>query len=345
MLRTTLLYKNIFTRPLVFRATQPCYPSITNAFELWLMSQTPYPTCFIRTTDECVVIGSNQLAQAECNLKKMKEDNVKLIRRKSGGGAVFLDQGNCLFGMVGNDKEVTTQKFLDVLTKSIDNTFEVKSVPTGKNDVSINGNKIAGLAYRLDKDRFLCHACILVSANVSKLPLYLTPNQKKIESHHIKSVDKRVVNLCDFAKNKSRGDLENQLIKVFAETYISNMDCGDYIVNVDEKYMLSIPEVKKIYEEQSTDEYLYGKKNLKYNQQVSHKFPWGFIELYLQVNSGVVIDVTINTDCLDTDIPRELEALLKNMCIENISEMIREYSAKENKKQQVVDAMKLLEVC
>jgi lipoate-protein ligase A len=281
------------TQPLIFRSLQPIYPSLTNAFEYWLMKNTSYPTCFLRYTNECVVLGANQLAFAECNLKQMENDNIKLIRRKSGG-AVYLDSGNCLFGIVGNKIDVTQNIFSNILTKSINTTFDVDAIPTGKNDISININlldipkeelvdylslknppiiiqkKVAGLAYNIDKDCMLCHACIMINCNSHKFPLYLTPNQKKLKSHHIKSMDKRTVNLAQFNISKTRTHLENQLIKTFADTYMDG-NYTDKIIDIYSEDMLSIPDVKKIYDEQTSNDFVYG-KNLKYNKRISKKF-------------------------------------------------------------------------
>ena len=322
--------KNLLIQPLAFRSQFPIYPSLSNAFEYWLMKNTQYPTCYIRHTNRCVVLGANQLAFAECNLKKMELDNVKLIRRKSGGGAVYLDSGNSLFGIVGNKADVTQQIFTDILTSSIYNVFDVIATPTGKNDISVDmeqferssntiKRKVSGLAYNMDGNNMLCHACTLVDCDIDQFQLYLTPNQKKIESHHVKSMDKRVVNLKHFDWTKTRIDLENELINSFFDKYIETNNKHKTIINIDAVQLLEIPDVKKIYEDLSSDEFIYG-KNVKYNKKISEKFPWGFIELFLNIENNKIISISVNTDCLDVLFPNKVIDLLKDKYITNIEQ-------------------------
>ena len=294
------------------------------------MKNTQYPTCYVRHTNRCVVLGANQLAFAECDLKKMKLDNVKLLRRKSGGGAVYLDSGNSLFGIVGNKADVTRQVFTDILTSSIYNVFDVIAIPTGKNDISIDvkqfecspnpiNRKVSGLAYNVDGNNMLCHACTLIDCDIDQFQLYLTPNQKKIGSHHVKSMDKRVVNLKQFDATKTRVDLENKLIDSFFDKYIGTNNKYKTIIDIDAEQLLKIPDVKKIYEDSSSDEYLYG-KNIKYNKTVSEKFSWGFIELFLDIENNKIVNISVNTDCLDTLFPNKVIHLLKDKYITNIEQ-------------------------
>jgi lipoate-protein ligase A len=329
----------IRNHPTIYKAKCIC-PSIHLPMESYLMKNCKYSSCFLRTNPKSVVIGLGQLAQAECNLMKMKEDNIKLIRRSSGGGAVFLDEGNCMFGLFGSNNEkdgVTINKFNNILTKAINNTFGVNSIPTGKNDISVDGIKVAGLAYNKTKDKFLCHACILVDANTSLLPFYLTPNQKKIEANSVKSIEKRVINLKEFNKTKTREDLEKTIIEEFYKEYILNkfdLKLDDTIKNLLEKDMLNIEDVQKMNLYMNTDEYLYG-KSFKYNMRMCHKFLWGFVEIYMDIDRNIIKNIIVNTDCLDITIPTIIKELLLN---KNINEI----SPKKEQRQEINDIISMI---
>jgi lipoate-protein ligase A len=324
---------------MIYRAGSIC-PSIHLPMEKYLMGHAIHPSCFIRTNPKSVVIGSNQLAQAECNLAALKRDNIKLIRRQSGGGAVFLDEGNCMFGLFGDAEKVTINDFNNILTSAINKTFGVDSYPTGKNDISVDGHKVAGLAYHKNKNKFLCHACILVNANTSLLPLYLTPNQKKIESKCVKSIDKRVINLCEFDKSKTRVNLEDAISEEYFEKFLrefsNNIDYNAVVIKLSSNDMMDIEEVKKMNLEMNNDEYLFGNK-FEYNMKISRKFSWGFIELYLKLNTDIIVDVVVNTDCLDVTIPKELKELIINKNIKNLH-----LEQHQNIKQEIKEIIQMI---
>ena len=300
--------------PTIYKADSVC-PSVHLSFEKYLMMQCKKKSCFLRTNPKTVVIGSNQLAFAECNSIKMKEDNVKLIRRSTGGGAVMLDEGNCMFGIFGDKSDVNRDIFIDIMIKSINTTFNVNAIPTGKNDVSVNGSKVAGLSYGLSKERYLCHACILVNANTSLLPLYLTPNQKKLDSNAVKSVDKRVCNLVLFDKSKTIGHLEDNIITEFKKYY-----GAANIIYVTESDILRIDEVRLMTAQMNDSTYLYG-KHITYNVRISKKFIWGFIELFVNVNKSQIEHIYVNTDCLDINIALHIKQLYQNVPLNELHKL------------------------
>jgi lipoate-protein ligase A len=151
----------------------------------------------------------------------MKKDNVKLSRRKTGGGAVYHDLGNTCFSfLTPYDKEqkldyrtINNQIILDALSK-----LQVKAEVSGRNDMVVDGKKFSGSAYRLflggkdgDGKKSLHHGTIMFSVNFNALQKYLNPNKKKLESKGIDSVISRVANLTEIHPTLSHSSFCREL--------------------------------------------------------------------------------------------------------------------------------------
>jgi lipoate-protein ligase A len=204
---------------------------------------------FLRTNTASgfVVIGQDQFAQRECNEAKMAEDGVQLVRRKAGGGAVFIDHGNVMFTVIRNVKthsELNEGSFLDILIRAINETFNVKALRSGgkQNDVYVGDKKVADVTSGVDGDVRLFHACILVSSSMDRLKKYLKTDLEKLKCKGIVESHRQIViNLNEFDKTKTCEDLSDNLQKEFNHICPSRAE-----FYVDEKGILNIPEVRTI---------------------------------------------------------------------------------------------------
>ncbi|SQI34660.1 Lipoate-protein ligase A [Providencia alcalifaciens] len=150
---------------------------------------------FLWRNADTVVIGRAQNPWKECNTRKMEQDNVRLARRSSGGGAVFQDLGNtCFTFMAGKpeyDKTISTQIIVNGLAN-----VGIHAEISGRNDLVLeteNGpRKISGSAYRETKDRGFHHGTLLINTDLSRLANYLNPDPKKLQAKGITSVRSRV---------------------------------------------------------------------------------------------------------------------------------------------------------
>lgn len=146
---------------------------------------------FLWRNADTVVIGRAQNPWKECNTRRMEEDNVRLARRSSGGGAVFHDLGNtCFTFMAGKpeyDKTISTSIVLNAL-----NALGVSAEASGRNDLVVKtaegDSKVSGSAYRETKDRGFHHGTLLLNADLSRLANYLNPDKKKLAAKGITSV-------------------------------------------------------------------------------------------------------------------------------------------------------------
>jgi lipoate-protein ligase A len=146
-----------------------------------------------------VIIGSNQNALEEIDADYVKANGITVVRRQSGGGAVFHDLGNVNFTVIhglGGDDFNNYRKFTAPIIGYLAD-LGVTAALEGRNDLVIDGMKFCGNAQAVKQNRIMHHGCILYSADFGHLAGALRPSRAKIESKGIKSVRKRVTNVAD----------------------------------------------------------------------------------------------------------------------------------------------------
>ena len=155
-------------------------------------------TLYFYVNSNAVIIGRNQNAWRECNLSRMAEDAVQLVRRHTGGGAVYHDEGNLNFSFIADerlyDKERQTAVVLRALAR-----FGIQAEVNGRNDLTVGGRKFSGCAYGLSGRARAMHGTLLISTDFGRLSEYLRPSKKKLESKGVESVRSRVVDLSEIA--------------------------------------------------------------------------------------------------------------------------------------------------
>ncbi len=137
-----------------------------------------------------IIVGKHQNTLSEININHVKENNIDVVRRLSGGGAVFHDLGNLNFTFIKNvnnesnlvDFKKYTQPIIDVLKHlGVDAKFE------GRNDIMINGRKVSGNAEHVFKRRVLHHGTLLFSSVMADLSKVLKVNPLKYQDKGVKS--------------------------------------------------------------------------------------------------------------------------------------------------------------
>jgi len=170
-------------------ANAKCYISETHdpffnlATEDWIFTDMnpEEHILFLWRNDRTVVIGRNQNPWAECNLKSMADKNVHLVRRQTGGGAVFQDLGNTNFTFLSSKDRYDKQRNFQIIINAL-KKLGINAEFSGRNDLVVDGRKISGSAFREQPDRAFHHGTILINANLGELAEYLTPSQKKLNS-------------------------------------------------------------------------------------------------------------------------------------------------------------------
>ena len=255
---------------------------------------------FLWRNADTVVIGKGQNPWRECNTARMESDGIKLVRRKSGGGAVFHDLGNTNFTFMGRkpeyDKTVSTQIVLDALKK-----IGINGKATGRNDlvVEVDGDdrKFSGSAYRDLKDRGFHHGTLLLSADLSRLANYLNPDPKKLQAKGVASVRSRVTNLSALVPNIDH----SMVCEAIQQEFMSHF--GDHVEPewINPSSIPDLPGFVEVFEQQQDWNWNFGRA-LQFSHTLEERFDWGGVELHLDVQRGVVKTAKVFTDSLYPDL-------------------------------------------
>lgn len=240
----------------------------------------------------------------ECNTRRMEEDNVRLARRSSGGGAVFHDLGNtCFTFMAGKpeyDKTISTHIVLAAL-----NSLGVMADASGRNDLVVRtpdgDRKVSGSAYRETKDRGFHHGTLLLNADLSRLANYLNPDKKKLAAKGITSVRSRVANLTELLPGITHEQVCQAVTEAFFAHYGERVDAE--VISPDKTP--DLPNFAETFARQSSWEWNFGQAPA-FSHLLDERFTWGGVELHFDVEKGVITRAQVFTDSLN---PAPLEAL------------------------------------
>ena len=285
-------------------------PKFNLSIEEWLMncSEPDEVILFLWQNENTIVIGRNQNPYKECDVKKLKEDDVYLIRRLSGGGAVYHDLGNLNFTFIASDNNYDVEKNLKVIIDAIDK-FGIKSYFNGRNDLLVNERKFSGNAFISDKGKSCHHGTLLVDVDLEKLSRYLTVSPLKLQSKGIESVLSRVVNLKEINPQMTIESLKTALITSFNEFYKTEAK----IIILNENGI----DVAKYVEKYNSWEWNYS-ESPDFSIVLENKFDWGIFEINLELSDGKIKDCKIFTDAIEPEDFKILEKSLINIQLKNI---------------------------
>jgi len=255
-----------------------------------------------------IIIGKNQNALSEINIDYVKKNKIPVVRRLSGGGAVYHSQGNLNFSFIINDSKNNLMNFKKFTTPIIEvlKGLSVNAENTGRNDLVIEGKKFSGNAQFKSKNRFLHHGTLLFSSDLKEVSKSLNADPIKFEDKSTKSVLSRVTNIADYLKEKITIDEFKDLI--FKQIINDNPQYHFYDLTKND-----FEEIRKIVKTKyETWDWNYGYFP-KYNFSNKKKFSGGLIEVYLDVKDGIIIDSKIFGDFFSEKDVEIFEKLLINV--------------------------------
>lgn len=239
--------------------------------------------------EPAIIVGNFQNSLAEINLDYVKEKNIKVVRRQTGGGAVFHDLGNLNFTFIESNSNgnfrTFTEPILEVLRQlGVDAHFE------GRNDLTINGMKFSGNAQCVHHNRTLHHGTLLFASEMTDLSQALKVNPLKFQDKAVKSVRKRVTNISEHLPDKSFTvmDLKDAIMQYVKST---NANAVNYELTDNDKANIQ----RLVEEKYSTWEWNFG-SSPRYTFQKAIKTKGGMIELYLLLDKGCIKDIKIYGD-------------------------------------------------
>jgi len=283
-------------------------PWFNLAVEEWIFNDMDpsHKILFLWKNGDSVIIGRHQNPWLECNLKRIKEDGVNLVRRQSGGGAVFQDLGNSCFTFLSSKEDYDKKQNFQIVINAL-KKFNLNAEQIGRNDIVIEGKKISGSAFKEKSDRAFHHGTLMMNIDLSRLENYLTPPPQKLISKGVKSIRARVANLKDFSKEISQEALNEALKEEFFKTHNAEQN----VQTLDHKSLEENPKIKEYYEMIKSESWTFGETpNFQHN--LTKHFSWGSIDLHLNSENGKITKVKIYSDILSTDVIDKLSENLKN---------------------------------
>lgn len=247
---------------------------------------------FVLWRDEpCIVVGKNQNTLSEINEEYIKKHDIKVVRRQSGGGAVFHDLGNLNFTFIVEDdgKKFNDFKTFVIPIIGVLNELGVKAEFSGRNDLLIDGKKFSGNAQCKYKNRVMHHGTLLFSSDIVNLSDALISKPIKFSDKAVKSVSSRITNISEHLKESfSVTDFKNKIFE-----YIGREEKDKVITTLDNE---EIEEVKNLVKTKyETWQWNFG-QSPKYNFYNEKKLSAGTIELSIDVEKGIMQHIRIFGD-------------------------------------------------
>ena len=266
------------------------------AVENFLVESAECVTLYLWRNRRTVVIGQNQNPYSEVNVEALEADGGFLMRRKTGGGAVYHDDGNLNFSFVVPKALYDQQRQFSVIQRAVE-SFGLHTELSGRNDILAEGRKFSGNAFSKGSVNDLHHGTLLISGDMSDLAHYLKPKPAKLQKHGVQSVRSRVVNLAELNPEITPESIAPRLKEAFLSEY---SEYSEYSEHSDFSEIIKRPEVRALHDHFASPEWKYGRWRT-FTAQHSAQFDWGGVELALTVDEsrGIITDVQLASDALD----------------------------------------------
>ncbi|WP_312635702.1 lipoate--protein ligase [Oscillibacter sp.] len=254
--------------------------------------------------DNTIVIGQNQNAEAEINRAFVEEHGIHVVRRTTGGGAVYHDLGNLNYSFItdaGNSEELAMERFTKPVVAALKG-LGLNAEASGRNDILVEGRKVSGTAQRMMKGRILHHGTLLFDANPGMVAGALNVDPAKFQSKGAKSVKSRIGNIREFlAEPMDMADFWKYLKTALAGG-------GLTADSLTEEELAAVEELKRT--KYDTWEWNFG-RSPRYDFTDKRRFDGGTLEPRIAVEKGRIMEIVFYGDFLSVSPLDELTEALK----------------------------------
>ena len=292
-------------------------PYYNMAFDEFCLESLPIdePVFYLWQNRPAVIVGYNQEVNTEVNLEYLKANDIALVRRVTGGGAVYHDLGNLNYTIVGRSEDLERDypEYASLMMKALQ-ALGIPATLSGRNDILVGGKKVSGFAKRVCKNRLMVHGTLMFDVDLDKLTQVLNPSATKLQSKGIASVRSRVANLREYLP-------EIADIQAFSQRLEEILSCN----YKDAEYKLSeddLAHIQKLTDEKfATWEWNYG-HSPKATLTHSARLACGTVEVHLTLKENRIASCRFEGDFLGNLPASEVEKALQGVVYE--ADAIRE---------------------
>lgn len=185
-------------------------PFFNLAAEEYLLCERDEDFFLLWQNEPCIVIGRNQNAADEINGGYVQTRSLPVVRRMTGGGAVYHDRGNLNFSFIIKgeaDRAELCRPVIDILR-----SLGIKAEISGRNDILVGGRKISGTAMCSRGGRSLFHGTLLINADLEAMSEALRSDEGKLAEHGVRSVRSRVANISEYTEKAVSPDIVGAML-------------------------------------------------------------------------------------------------------------------------------------
>lgn len=250
-----------------------------------------------------VIIGRNQNTAAEVDSAYAKANGIQIVRRMTGGGAVYHDFGNINYTICASGRQLEESAFSRNAACVVEalRLMGVAAEFSGRNDIIVDGKKISGSAKTVLSSRTLFHGTLLFDTDLSVLTQVLTPDPDKIRAKGIKSVRSRVGNLREY--------FPDMHVEEFITAFTNE------VIAVNNAVLEDIPEDLKLEAEQLADkkyrswQWNFGTP-MSYSFSKKRRFDFGSVQVNFNVKDNCIADLAV---CGDFFGSRDISVLCREL--------------------------------
>lgn len=276
------------------------------AAEQWCAKKFPsHEVFFTWIVENSVICGRNQNIPLEVNLDYCRQNNIAVFRRRSGGGAVFADTGNMMISYIAPMNGKTVESIFAAYTTRVASALiemGLDAVPSGRNDILINGRKVSGGAFYMTANSAIAHSTMLYDTTRQHLLAALTPAKAKLQSKGVTSTPQRITTLLAEGINLSMPQFQIQFNK--------SLETRCYTLTPDD-----IAEIAVIEQTYYSPQWLRLDSQTAPSESITRHFPGlGTLSLNISTNShGLIETASLNSDLMDPPSPHLIQELLQGV--------------------------------
>jgi lipoate-protein ligase A len=254
-----------------------------------------------------IVIGRFQNTLEEIDRNYVQKNNINVIRRITGGGAVYHDLGNLCYSFILNDispENTDFSIFAEPIIKAL-SRIGIKAEISGRNDITIDGLKFSGTAMCIHKNKLLFHGTLLYDSDLSVLSKALNVSSLKIQSKGIQSVRSRVTNIKPYLNSQT--DI-HEFKRILKQEIFYHKPCTDYLPT-----KIDIQEIEALAEKKYLSwNWVYGNDPEATLINTRH-YNGGIMKVYISLDGGGISSCNIRGDFLGINEIESVENMLHNI--------------------------------